>query len=267
MKISVVICSRAGIPNELAKSLKQQVLQPDEVISVVGDSLTAQRNEGIRRASGDIVIFFDDDLILDCRYIGKIVEVFFLYPDAMAATGNVVARAFKSNILHTIFAHVFILSRRGKGRFLSSGFPETYDKHITSTIQAEVLHGCNMAIKKEVFEDVSFNEDLEGGMYGEDDWFSYDVSRKYPIYYTPFALCYDNRDYPTGTQSWATRCRIVNLVKRWQERDCSLLESIAFWWSMVGFITLKIIESIIMRDVSILKGIANACLCRIFKSK
>jgi GT2 family glycosyltransferase len=261
MKISVVVCSRSGIPERLKEAIKRQTVQPDEVIEIVGDSLTAQRNEGVERSKGDLITFFDDDLILDYQYLEKVLEAFYRYPDAMAVTGKIVVEAFKPNILHTIFAHIFNLSRRGQGRFLISGFPETYDKEIVSITKSEVLHGCNMTIKREVFDDMEFDEDLEGGMFGEDDYFSYKLSRKSAIYYTPFAICYDDRDYPQGKQAWSTRCRIINLISRFKQRKCGLVESIIFWWSMVGFLTLKIIESVIMRDFSIIKGIYEGIRC------
>jgi GT2 family glycosyltransferase len=152
-----------------------------------------------------------------------------------------------------------MLSRRGKGRFLISGFPETYDRHIISITKSQVLHGCNMTIKKEVFDKIEFNEELEGGMYGEDDWFSYQANLNgFVVYFTPFAVCYDNREYPCGQQSWKVRCTILNLIKRNEERKGSLIQNIAFYWSLIGFILMKMVESIIMKDFSIMKGIANA---------
>lgn len=259
MKLSVVICSRSGIPERLKQSLSQQTLQPDEVIEVVGNSLTTQRNEGIKKSIGDLVMFLDDDIELEPDYIENILKTFYLYPDASAVTGKVSVKMFKPNFLHTIFAYIFILSRRGKGNFLISGFPETYDRHIISITKSQVLQGCNMTIKKEVFDKVGFNEKLEGGMYGEDDWFSYQVYLEgFVVYFTPFAICYDNREYTYGTQSWKVRCTVLNLIKRNEKRNGNLLQNIAFWWSLVGFIIMKVVEAIIMRDFSIIKGIANA---------
>jgi hypothetical protein len=116
-----------------------------------------------------------------------------------------------------------------------------------------------MTIKKEVFNKIEFNENLEGGMYGEDDWFSYQSYLKgFVAYYTPFAVCFDNREYPIGTQAWKVRCTILNLIKRNEERRGNFIQNIAFYWSLFGFILMKIVEAIIMRDFSIMKGIANA---------
>ncbi len=259
MKLSIVICSRSGIPDRLKQSLAKQTIQPDEVIEIVGSSLTSQRNEGVSKATGDLIMFLDDDIELSNDYIENILRTFYLYIDASAVTGRVVVKMFKPNFLHTIFAYIFMLSRRGKGRFLMSGFPETYDRQILSVTKSQVLHGCNMTIKKGVFDKIEFNEDLEGGMYGEDDWFSYQAYlRGFVVYYTPFAVCFDNREYPIGKQSWKVRCTILNLIKHNEERRGNLLQNMAFYWSLFGFILMKIVESIIMRDFSIMKGIVNA---------
>lgn len=259
MKLSVVICSRSGIPDRLKEALSKQTIQPDEVIEIVGNSLTSQRNEGVSKSTGDLIMFLDDDIELSNDYIENILRTFYLYSDADAVTGKVEVKMFKSNLLYTIFATIFIISKRGSGRFLISGFPESYDRHILSVTKSQVLHGCNMTIKKEVFDKIEFNEYLEGGMYGEDDWFSYQAYLKgFITYYTPFAVCFDNREYPVGKQSWKVRCTIINLIKRNKERRGNLLENVSFWWALTGFILMKSIEAIIMKDFSIMKGIVNA---------
>lgn len=258
MKISLVICSRSGIPNKLKQDLKKQTLQPDEIIEIVGSALTIQRNEGVEEATGDLITFLDDDISLDEHYLEEIANTFYTYTDAFAVTGNIQVNMFKSNFLYTIFSNIFLLSRRGKGRFRISGFPESYHKDIITTIKSEVLCGCNMTIRKSVFDKLSFNENLEGGMYGEDDYFSYQLSKDYAIYYNPNAICYDDREYPKGKQAWKIRCTILNLISRYRDRKPNFIGKIAFWWSMFGFVLFKFIEAIIMKDFSIVKGIFNA---------
>jgi glycosyltransferase involved in cell wall biosynthesis len=258
MKISVIICSRSGIPNRLKQDLSNQTYQPDEIIEIVGNSLTFQRNEGVEKANGDLITFLDDDIELDRSYLEQIVNTFYTFPDASAVTGNIQVSMFEPNILYTIFSNIFLISRRGKGRFRISGFPESYHKDILTTIKAEVLCGCNMTIKRNVFNELSFNETLEGGMFGEDDYFSYQLKNKYTIYYNPKAVCYDKRQYPKGEQAWKVRCIILNTIQRYGDRKPNLLGRLAFWWSMIGFILFKLIEAIIMKDFSIVKGVANA---------
>ena len=259
MKISVVICSRSGIPFKLATDLKKQTLQPDEIISIVGSALTTQRNEGVSKATGDLITFLDDDVELDKHYLEQIVNTFYTYSDASAVTGNIQVAMFPSNILYTIFSNIFLISKRGRGRFLISGFPESYHKDILTTIKAEVLCGCNMTIRKEILNWLSFNEDLEGGMFGEDDYFSYQLKKGAKlIYYNPNAICYDSREYPQGKQAWKVRCTILNLIMRYKDRNLNWINIITFYWAMLGFILFKLIEALIMKDFSIVKGVWSA---------
>jgi len=257
MKISIIIPTRLGIPQQLLESLFNQTYKPYEIIEVIGSALTVQRNEGIKVATGDIILFLDDDIILDEEYINQILATFCYHPDAIAVTGNIQISAYKQNIFYTIFAYIFLLTYRNKGRFRISGFPENYHRKITETIKGEVLYGCNMAFRKEVFNEFSFCEDLDCRMFGEDDYFAWLLTRKYSIYYNPYAVCYDNRLYPRSKQALKLRCTLINLIKRYKSRNPNFIGKIAFWWAFGGFIIFKIVEAIVMRDMSIIKGMLN----------
>lgn len=255
MKLSVVIPTRSGIPQQLKESLSNQTYKPYEIIEVIGSALTVQRNEGIKVATGDIILFLDDDIGLTNYYLEEICEIFKCYSDAMAVTGNIQTPAYKQNIFYTIFAYIFLLTYRNKGRFRISGFPENYHKNINGIIKGEMLYGCNMAFRKGVFKEFSFCEDLDCRMFGEDDYFAWLLTRKYSIYYNPLAICYDNRPYPRGKQALKVRHTFVNLIKRYKSRNPNFIGKVAFWWAMLGFIIFKITEALIMKDISIIKGI------------
>ena len=257
MKLSVIIPTRFGIPEALKESLSNQTYKPDEIIEVIGSALTVQRNEGIKIAKGDIILFLDDDLTLSPDYLLYLIATFNVFSTAMAVTGNVQTPAYKQNIFYTIFAWIFLLTYRNKGRFRISGFPENYHQDIDGIIRGEMLYGCNMAFRKEVFNEYSFCEDLDCRMFGEDDYFAWLLTRKYDVYYNPNAICYDNRPYPRGKQAPKIRHTLINLIKRYRSRNPNLIGKIAFWWAFNGFIIFKIVEAIVMRDISIIKGIIN----------
>ncbi len=256
MKLSIIIPTRFGIPQQLLDSLSNQSHKPDEIIEVIGSALTVQRNEGIKVATGDIILFLDDDLIVNENFIKEIIYPFkFQYLNAMAVTGNVQTPAYKQNILWDIYSRIFMLTHRAKGRFQLSGFPENYHKNINYIYEGETLYGCNMAFRRKVFDEFSFCEDLDCRMFGEDDYFAWLLTRKYLIYYNPFAFCYDNRPYPRGKQTLKIRHTLVNLIKRYHSRNPNFIGKVAFWWAYGGFIIFKIVEAMVMRDISIIKGI------------
>ncbi len=256
MKLSIIIPTRFGIPQQLLDNLSNQSsCEFYEIIEVIGSALTVQRNEGIKVATGDIILFLDDDIIIKHHlFLYHFVDIFYRFPDAMAVTGNVITSAYKQNILWDIYSCIFMLTHRAKGRFQLSGFPENYHKDIDNIIKGEMLYGCNMAFRKEVFDEFSFCEDLDCRMFGEDDYFAWLLTRKYQVYYNPLAICYDNRPYPKGKQALKIRHTLVNLIKRYHSRNPNFIGKIAFWWAYGGFIIFKIVEAIVMRDISIIKG-------------
>ena len=259
MKLSVIIPSRFGIPQSLKTSLSNQTYKSDEVIEVIGSALTVQRNEGIKKATGDIILFLDDDITIKHHlFLFHFINTFYRYPNAVAVTGNVKVSMYKTNLLfaflYEIYARIFRLLYRGKGRYFLSGFSENYHPEINTIIRGEMLYGCCMAFRKEIFNEFHFDESIENYMYGEDDFFAYPLSRKYDVYYNPFAICYDNRPYPKGKQAQKVRSTFINLIKRHKKRNPTFRMKIAFVWSMIGFTIFKIMEAIVMRDMSIIKG-------------
>ena len=106
--ISVVVPSK-NRPAEIVRmlrSLRSQPTQPCEVIVVdqstprydipsfpglvhVHDpglsGLTAARNCGVDRARGDVVLFFDDDVLLESDCVGEIADLFQRRPDVVGA--------------------------------------------------------------------------------------------------------------------------------------------------------------------------------------
>ena len=58
------------------------VIEPEQ-------GLSAARNKGIKEAKGDIIIYVDDDALVDSDYIRIYAEHFAVHPDTMAAGGPI----------------------------------------------------------------------------------------------------------------------------------------------------------------------------------
>ncbi len=121
LKISLIICTYQR-PNEVRRLLgalvKQSVL-PEEIIIVDGSlddktekitkeiergfccrlvyilvdkaerGLTRQRNVGIKHANGEIIAFFDDDIIPNSNYFEEIIACFDRHPEAVGVGGQI----------------------------------------------------------------------------------------------------------------------------------------------------------------------------------
>ena len=75
-----------GVCEQFAAAHKEvafrYVIEPEQ-------GLSAARNKGIKEAKGDIIIYVDDDALVDSDYIRIYAEHFTAYPDTMAAGGPI----------------------------------------------------------------------------------------------------------------------------------------------------------------------------------
>ena len=167
-------------------------------------SLTAARNIGIQRSNGNVIIFLDDDVVLDNRFIYFIINVFEIYGNNVGAVcGNIVndeiaGRGFSIFINNPILRRIrnsifrlFFLYCWNDGKFQPSGMP-TYPSRNKGISFIECLPGANMAFRKEVLDKIKFDEKLHGYCFMEDCDISYRVLKQYKIIYSPFAELYHN---------------------------------------------------------------------------
>ena len=75
-----------GVCEQFAAAHKEvafcYVIEPEQ-------GLSAARNKGIKEAKGDIIIYVDDDALVDSDYIRQYAEHFATYPETMAAGGPI----------------------------------------------------------------------------------------------------------------------------------------------------------------------------------
>lgn len=294
LKISVVIATKNRFHDiiKCIESILVQTLLPDEIVIVDSSdttelrskldmycnkstfgyihaklSLTQARNVGIKESTGDIIIFLDDDVVLDRDYIKEIMHVFNndLGKKVGGVTGNIMAKpkiqnrlfeySIRSNVGH-IFATIFFLGKYSDGKFRPSGWPTfTRSEKITNI---ECLSGANMAFRREVFKEFTFDENLGGYCFNEDVDFSYRVSRKYQNIYTPFAKLVHNVSPAARDKEYARMKMIMEnhyyLFKKNLPQDFK--HKFAFWWSVVGLFVMAMIK----RNKDGLKGLRDGLI-------
>ncbi len=130
--------------------------------------LVASRNLGVRSASGDIVLFLDDDVLLEPGYIAALVALFEQDADGSVggATGAL-AIDYKPGV--RAFLRFFLLDGNRPGAVLPSGSGVLVRQgEIHAPVPVQWLSGCNMAYRREVFDTFQFDQRL-GPSYGWSD--------------------------------------------------------------------------------------------------
>jgi len=231
MQISIVITTfnRVDDLNECLNSILNQTLLPIETIVIdnginnitesiierrmdefkkkdivlvyiknTENSLTVARNIGSRNSSGEVILFLDDDVILDRDYIREIERLYRKFPQALGAQGYILRE--KRSKLKNMFNKIFFLFHleKDKCKFLHS-VSATYPFPLSRIMNCQWLSGSNFSFKRSVFETISFDEKLKKYSEGEDLDFSYRLFKKFPnsLYISPDAKLIHNAS-PAG---------------------------------------------------------------------
>lgn len=150
-------------------------------------NLTQARNASIELCHEQIITFLDDDTVLEKNYLLEILKVFQNYENVGGVSGNII-NGYQS-VLRDIFNKMFFLFRYSDGMHRLSGIQTFVSKKVNTVIPVQSLSGANMSISKDVLKLIRFDEDSP---YCDDDDISWRISRRYPVFYTPFALIEHN---------------------------------------------------------------------------
>lgn len=147
-------------------------------------SISAARNIGATKSTGEIVLFLDDDVMLDNKYVEQVLKTYEEYPMAKGVQGYIVNEAmrlsnFRSILVNSINRVFFMWFNIEKNKcFYRLGV--TYPYSPDRIIQCNWLHGANMSLKREVFQSFRFDENLGRRSIGEDLDLSYRIHKRYP---------------------------------------------------------------------------------------
>jgi GT2 family glycosyltransferase len=283
---SVIICTRNRIPDLLCMlvSLAKQTHMPDEVIIVDSSTtpatdnqdfkkiweaqafkvtnriylhtdpgLTYQRNQGVKAAQGDIIYFFDDDVVLTPDYLEKMQQAFQNKPTYLGGMGNVTNIAPYRPIVNLFRALFFCQRNYAHGNFTPSGM-STHALGNKKFATVEVLSGCCMAFKASVFKKHLFDEKLRFYGYMEDCDFSYRVSLDGPLFFNPNALLEHNesplnRDKIVDNKAMFIANYTYLFYKNFYPQN--RLKIIAYYWTILGLF----LEAIfVVRNVQWVRG-------------
>ncbi len=137
--------------------------------------LTAAKNVAVKAADSDILIFIDDDIVLDTGFVGVLETVYGQYPDLSGVGGVVRLPRHRHVFLRNMIAPIFQVGPFYDARnMLQYGY-----KASAEVFPSAVLSGGLSSLKKEVFKYELFNEDLHGASPIEDMDFFLRASQRF----------------------------------------------------------------------------------------
>ena len=206
-------------------------------------SLTIARNIGIESATGDIILFLDDDVVLDKDYIKEILRVYEEEPDALGVQGYItnVSLPRRWNAINKIL----FLGHLEKNR--CSVLPSTnttYPYPLERTISCEWLSGSNQSYKRSVLERFRYDENLKRYSYKEDVDLSYRVYRQHPdsLYMTPHAKLVHktSQEARLPDRVLIHMQQIHSLYFFYKNIDQSIMNKLTFLWCKAGYLLVNV---------------------------
>lgn len=161
--------------------------------------LPHQRNQGIERVDGDVIVFFDDDVDVDPAAFGVLAEA-YSDPSVVGMTGRVLEEEQRKVVgKHSPLRRLFP-GGGAEGSFTRYGYPRRL-VHLDQPRDTHFMHGSFMSGRTAEVRAVLFDENLKGYALAEDEDFSYRLSRRGRIVYRPDAIVHHDRSGAGGSDA------------------------------------------------------------------
>jgi len=174
-------------------------LRPDVPLRCLHSApgLTRQRNVGLAAAAGELIAFFDDDIVLEPEFLAEATRTF--EQDAGGRVAVVYGRVTNIPVprnwatrLHSriglLLCRFFYLPSEGSGAFKPSGMP-TFVMRSDVGRDTETMPGGLTVYRRDIFQNILFDENLAAYGDMEDDDIGYRISRQFRVVYNPKARC------------------------------------------------------------------------------
>jgi len=161
-------------------------------------SSAAARNLGADHAKAEILLFMDDDVILNETYFKKMLEIYdneevigvqgYVIEDNLIRFRSSAIAKMINSLQRLFYLHHY---ERNRCRVLQSG-ETTYPHYLDNIQNCQWLSGTNQSLRKDVFLQFKFDEKLKKYSLGEDMDLSYRVWKVFPrsLFITPSAVLY-----------------------------------------------------------------------------
>jgi GT2 family glycosyltransferase len=151
-------------------------------------SPTAQRNVGIDAATGDVVVFADDDTSFEPNVFAVLGEA-YKDPSVVGVTGKTIQPPSPRLGNQQSLVRRLLFAGGLEGTFTRFGYPR-YLQDLDRPRDVEIMGGAFMSARREDATIIRFDERLRGYALAEDEDFSYRLSRRGRLRYLPDAVVF-----------------------------------------------------------------------------
>lgn len=260
----IIVDQSESKPEDLAKILRGAGEVKLKYIFDPGLSgLTAAKNAGVRAAESDVLLFIDDDVVLDERFLEVLEGIYDRYPELGGVGGLAEVSYTKVSALRRRVALFFQVGPfRDYRAVIQAGYMRDRD-----IIRTSWLSGGLSSVRRAVFDKVSFNEDFKGASPIEDFDFYFKASKYFRFALAPQAKALHNISSvsrATLRRSFERKCSgFCYIFSRYIEK--TFANRCAFFLRNTGFLIDALVKGVLYKTLDPLKGMCSAWYKVVFR--
>lgn len=142
---------------------------------------SAARNVGLEHTASEIVLFMDDDVVLEPGYLGAVLAVYDAHPDAAGVQGHMYryGDGYDVHGVYNALRKAFSLTyATERGCEVLRSFKATYPVRVEGVEPCGWLSGTNQTYRRSALGGLRFDERLKRYSLGEDMDLSFNVARQ-----------------------------------------------------------------------------------------
>lgn len=243
---NAVLAGFAGLDESKKKNITMKYIHGNPTTG-----LTQARNKGIEKNESDIVLFLDDDVILEKDFIFNILEIHKKHPEICGLSG--VITNLKIGLIETLIRKIFEVGNFADNRVFVYSRPEYKNAEY---VIIPILSGGLTSYKKEVLQEFKFDENFIKYGLTEDIDFSFRVSRKYKIAITPRArLAHISSESGKADNKKFRENLILSMYYFFKKNlDKNIYNYLCFILLNIGFIFSSLLIAVFKQDTDFIIG-------------
>jgi GT2 family glycosyltransferase len=203
------------------------------------------RLAAIASATGEIVLFLDDDVEVAPDYLARLVERYQRWPDT-AGVGGVDVLTLPRGLAARCYGRLFLLDSGQPGLLSSSAFNGSMWRWagVQAPFQSEYLSGCNMSFRRTALTQLPRADWLEGYSQGEDVYVSLMAGRAGPLWVDPALQVRHHRSQTSRARAAAiapTLIRSLYYILRAQKSKRGQV-LFALCWTTFGLVVRELVR-------------------------
>ena len=255
-----------NVITRLAESVKQAGHTQPRFVYVCDPSLNgagAARNVGIDLSGCPILVFLDDDVLLERSFLEELLAVYSRHPGVGMVSG-IISNYPKRSFREGFFERFFCI-----GPFRDERLPIYWNAdalRFSEPIPVRKVSGGVMSVTRAALGSERFNGDYRGR--GEDVDVSWRVSERFPTMLTPRArLTHLGTDVGRVHEHWITSAVISQHYLYYRHWKTGVANRLSFFWFNCGLIIVAAVSSVRQRSLvplrALIHGIGQA---RVYRS-